>query len=695
MDRSWMKQSRASYVYDEGVNKFLDFAFNNASFEEKISCPCKKCRLLLPVVREVAYDHLIVFGFLKDYTTWIFHEEVKSSYNPSNESENCTNSNMDIDMDTLLHEAFGIHSPEHNVESNTPSESEDQPNVEAEEFYNFVKDAKKELYPGCKSYKKLSFIVRLFQIKCLGGWSNNSFSMLLDLLKAVLPEGETLPKSFYEMKKIIKKLGLGYEKIHACPNDCILYRKEYQNEKECPKCHASRYLVQENSSSCSNSSQIASSKVPVKVLRYFPLIPRLQRLFMCSDTAPLMSMRHPADSPAWVTFDYKNQNCSAEPQNVRLGLASDGMNPFSTKSTTYSIWPVIPMVYNLPPWMCMKPDNLILSMIIPGPGSPGNNIDIYLQPLVDELKLLYEPGMCAALMWTISDLPALAYISGWSTKGKYGCICCHIETCSKWHKHGRKFCYMDHRHDEEFDGKKEKRSAPIPLDGNTKLKMLEGFEIEFGKTSKTPNIFFELPYWKDNLGHHNLDVMHIEKNVCESIIGPLLNLEGKTKDGLNERLDLELMGLKPELHPRQDPNNKTVLPPACFSLKKEDKTTFCKFLKNIKVPDGYAANISGCVHECHIQMQQVLPLAVRGILSTNVYSCLVDLSNFFREIYSKVKRPQYFLRLERDISITLCKLEKIFPPAFFDIVVHLLVHLPREARLAGPVQYRQMYPVDR
>lgn len=201
--------------------------------------------------------------------------------------------------------------------------------------------------------------------------------------------------------------------------------------------------------------------------------------------------------------------------------------------------------------------------------------------------------------------------------------------------------------------------------------------------------------------------MHIEKNVCESLVGTLLDLDGKTKDGLNARLDLKLMGLKPDLHPREGPNNKTILPPACLSLKKEEKDTYCKFLKQIKVPDGYASNISRCVsvkdkkifglksHDCHILIQQLLPLAVRGMLSSNIYSCLVDLSNFFREVYSKVKRPEDFSKLEKEISITLCKLEKILPPSFFDIVVHLLVHLPREARLAGPVLYRQMYPIER
>lgn len=61
--------------------------------------------------------------------------------------------------------------------------------------------------------------------------------------------------------------------------------------------------------------------------------------------------------------------------------------------------------------------------------------------------------------------------------------------------------------------------------------------------------FFRLPYWKDNLLRHNLDVMHIEKNVMDNILGTILDIKGKTKDNLAARLDLQEMGLRPKLHP--------------------------------------------------------------------------------------------------------------------------------------------------
>ena len=91
-----------------------------------------------------------------------------------------------------------------------------------EAFYKMVEDAGKELYPGCK-YSKLRFIIRLLHIKFVGRWSNKSVDMLLELLKDVLPEESSIPKNFNVAKKMAKGVGLGYVKIHACENDCILF----------------------------------------------------------------------------------------------------------------------------------------------------------------------------------------------------------------------------------------------------------------------------------------------------------------------------------------------------------------------------------------------------------------------------------------------------------------------------------------
>jgi len=97
-------------------------------------------------------------------------------------------------------------------------------------------------------------------------------------------------------------------------------------------------------------------------------------------------------------------------------------------------------------------------MIIPGPNSPGNDVDVYLQPLIDELLLLWAGidrtpdasseknfTLRAALLWTINDFPALAYLYGWTTSGRYACPSCGPATKSFHLKKGKKMCYMGHR----------------------------------------------------------------------------------------------------------------------------------------------------------------------------------------------------------------------------------------------------------
>jgi hypothetical protein len=101
------------------------------------------------------------------------------------------------------------------------------------------------LYKECKWCDKehtvLWMMLELMKLKATSGWSDNSFSALLELLTKVLPKPNGLPSSTYQAKKIICPMTLGIEKIHACPNHCILYRKEHEFKDRCPRCNASRY----------------------------------------------------------------------------------------------------------------------------------------------------------------------------------------------------------------------------------------------------------------------------------------------------------------------------------------------------------------------------------------------------------------------------------------------------------------------
>jgi len=200
--------------------------------------------------------------------------------------------------------------------------------------------------------------------------------------------------------------------------------------------------------------------------------------------------------------------------------------------------------------------------------------------------------------------------------------------------------------------------------------------------------------------------MHIEKNICESLLGTLLELQGKDKDSEKARPDMQHLGIWKDQHPILE-KGKNTLPPALYSLSKDDKEILCKFLHEVKFPDGYAANIRRCVdvsgsklsrlksHDLHVILPKLLPLVVRNILPEDVVIPLIELSRFFNSLCSKELEVSEIEKLSSSIRETLCRLEMIFSPALFDIMMHLLVHLAEEARLGGPVCYRWMYPVER
>ncbi|XP_027915741.1 uncharacterized protein LOC114175171 [Vigna unguiculata] len=412
-------------------------------------------------------------------------------------------------------------------------------------------------------------------------------------------------------------MGLEYQKIHACPNDCVLYRDEFASLKACPTCGLSRFKKKIDG----NSGDEDKDGPPAKVMWYLPIIPRFKRLFFIKEDAKNLKwhidgrkcdnlLRHPADSPQWKKIDETFPKFGAEPRNLRLGLAIDGMNPYGNLSSKHSSWPVLLMIYNLSPLLCMKRKYMMLSMMISGPRQPGNDIDVYLKSLIDDLKLLWEEGVdvydsysqelfClrAMLFCTINDFPAYGNLSGYSVKGK-------------------------------------------------------------------------------------------------------------TKDGVKARQDLAEMGIRSELH-AQSIGRRTYLPLACHTLSRKEKQIFCECLRSVKVPQGYSSNISSLVsmqdlklvglksHDCHVLMQQLLPVAFRAILPTSVRGILTRLCMFFNAICKKVINPRVLDDLENEAIRLLCQLEMYFPPSFFDIMVHLIVHLVREIRLCGPVFLRWMYPVER
>ena len=135
----------------------------------------------------------------------------------------------------------------------------------------------------------------------------------------------------------------------------------------------------------------------------------------------------------------------------------------------------------------------------------GNDIDIYLQPFIQELKELWDGGvetfdasvnetfkMRAALMWTISDFPGLGNLSGWNTHTGFACPICNFNFEPQCLPYSKKSCFMGHRrfldqnhrfrfNKSQFDGNTELRNPPKLLSGSEILQQLEDIDVEFGK----------------------------------------------------------------------------------------------------------------------------------------------------------------------------------------------------------------------
>lgn len=292
---------------------------------------------------------------------------------------------------------------------------------------------------------------------------------------------------------------------------------------------------------------------------------------------------------------------------------------------------------------------MMLTILVSGPYEPGNNLDVFLQPLVDDLKKLWEEGepnvydaftktfftLRATLLWTINDFPAYGNLSGCVNKGYLGCPVCGDDTVANYLPYSRKICYQGHRRylprhhpyrkkKAAFNGQQEFGQPRQPLSGQEVLAQQEKIKFSYGKEVKKSkkvdcawkkkSVFFELEYWKFHHVRHCLDIMHIEKNVCDSLVGTLLNLKHKSKDSEASRLDMMEMGVRTDLAPEVG-EKRTYLPPSSFTLTKAEKRKVLKSLSSMKLPYGHSSNIRNCVsmadlkifgmksHDCHVLLQ--------------------------------------------------------------------------------------------
>ncbi|XP_074323805.1 uncharacterized protein LOC141660714 [Apium graveolens] len=547
MNRRFDARKNITEEYKIGVDGFIKFAVANTDDSKgRIRCPCNKCGNFYIKNPHDVILHLYRHGIMPAYTTWNFHEKsVRSRVDTGTSSMNIDNTHDDF---YDAREMLGDFSEANNNFENMDKE----PNATTKSFYMMLDSASEPLYPNCTSFTTLSFVSKLHKFKHRHGCSNKGFDELLELIGSVLPEDHKLPLRYYDVKKLVSGLSMGYEKFDTCVNDCMLFYNENSEKIHCDICDEDRYKMQKD---------YMKKLIPKKILRYFPLTLRLQRLFMSEKTAKCMIWHH--------------DRATVE------GLSSDGFDPFrDAHAREYTVWPVIVVVYNLPPSMCTKAPYMFMPLLIPGPNDPTKDFHVYLRLLIDELKMLWCTGvetydrvsrsnftMKVALMWTINDFPALGMLSGWSNKGKLACPVCMGLVKAKQLKHGGKSTFYGSRAKILYE------QIQFPPPGKTIRQKPSDYGVTHNWTQCSP--FFELPYWETLNLRHNIDIMHTEKNVFDNIFYTMLGDKKKTKENSNARNDCKELGVHRELWIRDD----GTMPTAPFVLGRDKLISFSIGLK--------------------------------------------------------------------------------------------------------------------
>ncbi|WVZ62297.1 hypothetical protein U9M48_012061 [Paspalum notatum var. saurae] len=468
-----------------------------------------------------------------------------------------------------------------------------------------------------------------------------------------------------------------------------------------------------------------------------PAFAKLIRWWFCEPTKDDKKLSHPADATQWQRFDELYLEFANDPRNLRFALNTDGMNPFGERNSTHSTWPVILTIYNLPSWLYQKRKYTMLC---------GIDIDVFLEPLMEDMVKLRNDGikmtdsltkkdftLRGMILTTINDYPANFSLSG-QIKGKKGCLSCldamtfeYLDGSKKvvYTKY-RRFLVEGHRYrrrqfNNHFDGKDEKGSVPKRRhDSKHVFDMVKKINIVYGKKikrTKPPiegvpfkkqSIFFKyLPYCKDLEVPHAIDCMHLKKNVFDSTICTLMDVKGKTKDGLKSHCDLVNMKIRSELHPVEQGNGKFMLPAASFNLTSAEKRELCLCLRGLKLPTGLSSNIRSLVsmkdlsisgyngHDCHMMMTVFLAVAIRAINPVFVRMVVTRMVYFFNKISQKEIRKDELDSLQEFCMETMVQFEICFPPSFFDIMPHLIVHMVGQIRALGPIYLHEMWAYER
>ncbi|KAL6185616.1 hypothetical protein ACLB2K_041746 [Fragaria x ananassa] len=236
------------------------------------------------------YSHLALYGICSSYTRWTWHGENQVQMSTLVEIQAQHNQQVgyfnvsygDPTVLNLLNYTFSFavlgyqkNVVYDNVPDTSPNVSHVDHNNDYDKYNMLVWEIQTLLYRDSE-HTVLGTVMEQMRIKNKRGKTNVCFDEEMAFMKKVLPKGNSCPADLEEVKNMLADPGLEIQKIDACVNNCKLYYKETKAEDECPHCYEPRYQA------ASTLSKQKNRPIPRKVLRYFSLVPRLQRLYMSS-----------------------------------------------------------------------------------------------------------------------------------------------------------------------------------------------------------------------------------------------------------------------------------------------------------------------------------------------------------------------------------------------------------------------------
>ncbi|KAL3675367.1 hypothetical protein R1sor_025315 [Riccia sorocarpa] len=409
-------------------------------------------------------------------------------------------------------------------------------------------------------------------------------------------------------------------------------------------------------------------------------------------------MRSIVDSPAMDHIERLWPEFARDPRNLRLGLASDGVSPYSIKSSTYSIWPVALINYNIPPWLATKKGFVILALILPGP-KQTKKFDVFLEPLVEELKQLCQGvddmfdgrsnrnrigrdrwfTLKGILMWTMHDYPGYEQVSGLQTKGYRACPTCAEGLPSAWSSHLRKIVYMNYSTflpmDHPMRGSGVSRNnnpSPQPVDvayWDARWNDVQDGRLPLAESGlRRWSILHELPYWKDLLIRHLLDPMHIEANVVKALVKHLYG----EKDTVPARWACEELLVHPNQWIQTTEEGRDVMPHAPWVLQIDERKILSQRIGNIRKPTRFGSCLRKAfkddkprwpsdlkTHDLHVLLQHILPTCLHGLATEEVRQAIYDLATLMRCVCSKEIHAEEISGKRLFAVETLCRLELV------------------------------------